>query len=204
MTELQRLRIMDTVLYLEVSNGLKASAAQFFLQHNFYNYPDPESVYKTNVANTFTYHAIDMAVSMATIGAFEVINEEKGRGEFSFEIPGLHELKCHRTFYAHSSNIKWEKKWMQEFVNQGLHVKDSKAFRMFQVRESITDEIISQSGGGTIINPNEAVADKSVREMIKLALRISLKDHIELPPDIDDQIITFFSKFNENLRSQEW
>jgi len=203
MNELSKLKMLDIELCFHTRDGLSASAARLYLLKYFYNFSkdDLKNFFWCNVANNIVFSSLEALVSISTINAFETIRvHEFSFGKLDFSITGYDELKSHRTFLSHEKNVTWDRKYMKNFIENELHVKDRKALRLYQVRNSIKKQLLLL--GDTESAENEAVLTKDLVSMIKLCLKSSMLPEVVLPLLIDQNIIEFFSQFNRILNQE--
>jgi len=125
------------------------------LNHQFYGLPEEErkKTYKTNIANTFPYQANDALIDTSIMKVVEQFKSEDKISKIPFEIPDMEELRKHRIVISHPSNIKFSDPDVQKFYDADLHYKDSKAIRLWRVRDVIIKKI--EEIGGTVKFPNE-------------------------------------------------
>jgi hypothetical protein len=194
-----RIELLDTSVWIYTREGLSAAAAELFVLYQYHGQSERESKFKTHVANNMVYRAIDALISRSLIGTYEAIREEIGReGPLGFDIPGLEELKAHRTYHSHPQNVTWDKKYMQDFVAKQLHYRDIKAVRLYQARQAIIDHLL-KVGSQRQIPANGAIPTSAIVQMAKLCLQEAFQPGTRLPHDVDQHIINFFKEFNDYI-----
>lgn len=202
MNELQRIEWLDSLIWMHARNGLTALATEHYLNHQFYGLPEDErkKAYKTNVANTFLYQANDALIDTSIVKVVEQFKSEDKISKIPFEIPDMEELRKHRIVISHPSNIKFSDPDVQKFYDADLHYKDSKAVRLWRVRDVIIKKI--EEKGGTVKFPNEITVQLGTLELIHGAIASSAADG-QMPPPLPEMaksVYPYFKKYEEAIR----
>ncbi len=199
MTEVERLKLIDGMVWICTRHGLSAEAAKLFLLRQFHGRENFEEFFKMNIANSIVFNAIDALIAQSVIATYqEIQNSIKAWGTFNFDIVGLDELKCHRTYNAHPGVTDWDRKYMKDFIKNELQHKDVKAVRLFQVRQSIINRMAVLGCKSDF--ENGAFPSRGIVSMIKSSLELSLQEHKIVPPNLPEHVIQFFADFNKQVQ----
>jgi hypothetical protein len=199
LTEIEQLKLTDGMVWICARHGLSAEAAKLFLLRQFHGRENFEEFFKTNIANSVVFNAIDALIAQSVIATYqEIQNSIKVWGTFNFDIVGLDELKCHRTYNAHPGVVDWDRKYMKDFIKNELQYKDIKAVRLFQVRQSIVNRMLALGCKSDF--ENGAFPSRGIVSMIKTSLELSLKDNKLVPPNLSERVVQFFADFNKQIQ----
>lgn len=203
MNELQRIELLDTLIWTHVSSGLTALATEHYLNYQFYGLPEEErkKSYKTNVANTVLYQANNALIDSSIVKVVEQFKSEDKISKIPFEIPDMEELRKHRIVISHPSTIKFSDSNVQKFYDADLHYKDPKAIRFWRVRDTIIKKI--EEKGGTVKFPNKITVQLGTLELIHGVMASSAADGYMPPPlsEMAKSVYTYFKKYEEAIRN---
>ncbi|MBK9321373.1 MAG: hypothetical protein IPM97_00185 [Bdellovibrionaceae bacterium] len=202
MTELQRLELLDSLIWMNARNALTALATEHYLNHQFYGLPEDErrKAYKTNVANTFPYQANDAVIDTSVVKIVEHYKSEDKMSPLPLQITDIEELRKHRIIISHPANAKFSDPDVQKFYDAGLHYKDPKAIRLWRVREAIIQKLTEL--GSTKIYPNEMTVQLGTVELIHGVISSSLAEGQAAPPlpEVAKSVYPYFKKYEEAIR----
>ena len=202
MTELQRMELLDGMIWMNARNALTALAIEHYLNHQFYGLPEEErkKAYKTNVANTFPFKANDAIIDTSIVNIVEYYKSEDKMLALPLQIPDIEELRKHRIIISHPANVKFSDPEVQKFYDADLHYKDPKAIRLWRVREAIIQKL--KELGSTKIYSNEVIVQLGTVELIHSAISSSLADG-QVPPPLPEMaksVHPYFKKYEESIK----
>jgi hypothetical protein len=204
--------LLDSLLCIEVQEGLQSMAVIYFLQHVFENLFDDEPTglkkadyFRTNVANTFPFSCLRRSAEYSIICVYEHIRRfseallRRTGKAIPFKIYRLDDLKCHRTFYSHplKGHGNWEKTVMNQFVAEERQYKDFEPELLWGVRASILAEG-SRQGHSTSV-PLDIPMSAGMLELCKLVFKLSAKSDSQL--FADQTLVDMLSAFLDQFKS---
>ncbi|QLY24898.1 hypothetical protein [Bdellovibrio sp. KM01] len=210
MNELQRLEMLDTILWLHSRDVLTAIASKGFLNWQFYGLPEEERArtFKTNVANNILYRNNEAMITAGTVSISEhlqdILKQRKRTGLLALPFPeeDVEELRKHRHVLSHSANVAFRDPAVQKFYEEGRHWKDFSAKRIWRVREALLKYLTALGSNRDVSLPNDVVVQLGTCQFIQSALAISYLDGVAPPPmsEVAPLVYQYFEKFNEALK----
>lgn len=193
--------MLDALVGIWTADGLTALATKSYLDWQFYGRKEKEEIFKTNVANNFSYRANNAVISNSIVSVADSIQEEIRRfGKFSFEIKHLSQLRNHRDAASHPTTTEWRREDMQKFYDAQNHYKDPKGARLWGVRRALVEW--RAANGSPPTWPLKVLVQPGTFEIVKTTLALALKDGIRPYPDLElmADLQKYFGKYEEHIR----
>lgn len=185
MDVLTRLEFLDTIIALEVRYALTSLAAKRFMQQIFYSFEkdeDRNSVFTTNIANTYSYRLNEAMIERSVVHVAENIhNESKMPPALPLEIQHRWDLVNHRDYFSHPGKVEFDNPAMKKFIEEDRHYNDPKALLLWNARKSILDYLKSNGSTKKQVCPLEVIILGGVPELVSTALHYCLQPDVRRP-----------------------
>jgi hypothetical protein len=203
-TELQRLEMLDSLLWMSSHNALTALATKHFLNRQFYGISEDErkKAYRTNVANNILYRGNEALIDTSIVEMVEHIKYEDKIAKLTFLPPDFEELRKHRIIVSHPGNVQFSDPKVQKFYDDDLQYKDPKAIRIWKLRDAFLSHLKTLGSNREQSFPNQVVIQSGTIELIHGAISLSLKPGEPQPSweELWKIVPDYFKKYEEAIR----
>lgn len=201
MTELQRLELLDAMIWFNARNALTALAVEHFLNLQFYGIDEAKRKqdYKTNVANTFPYQANSALIDNSIVKIVEFYKAEDKRGPLGLVTPEIDELRKLRIIISHPATIKFSDPDVHQYYKDRRHYTDPKAAQIWKLREVINQKLLSL--GSQNIKSTAIQIQIGTIELIHSAISASLNPGRMAPPlpELTSAVFGYFEQYQEAI-----